>query len=65
MAASLHVTWELAKKGKPFVDAELVKVCVLEIMQELLAGAKNKDDIINHMNKFNYRNQKQHRGYTL
>ncbi|XP_076832090.1 zinc finger BED domain-containing protein 5-like [Brachyhypopomus gauderio] len=48
-AASLRVTWELAKKGKPFVDAELVKVCTLGIVEELFAGDKHKDDIVNRV----------------
>lgn len=46
-AASLRVTWELAKKGKPFVGAELV--CTLGIVEELFAGEKNKDDIVNRV----------------
>lgn len=28
------------------MDAELVKVCALGIMEELFAGDKNKDDIV-------------------
>ena len=44
------------------MDAELVKVCTLGIVvEELLAGAKNKDDIINRVETSpTYRIQKQH-----
>ncbi|RXN00018.1 SCAN domain-containing protein 3 [Acipenser ruthenus] len=48
-AASLWVMWALAKKKKPFLDSELVKECTLELLDKLLAGDKNKDDILNRV----------------
>ncbi|MGH0136969.1 UNVERIFIED_CONTAM: hypothetical protein FKN15_071072 [Acipenser sinensis] len=51
-AASLRVMWALAKKKKPFLDSELVKECTLELLDELLDGDKNKDDILNRVKQF-------------
>lgn len=48
-AASLHLTWELAKKGEPFVDAELVKACTLGIVEKLFTGDQNKDGIVKYV----------------
>uniref|UniRef100_A0A3B5B1J7 DUF4371 domain-containing protein n=1 Tax=Stegastes partitus TaxID=144197 RepID=A0A3B5B1J7_9TELE len=42
--ASLRVTWELAKKSESFMDAELVKVCTLGVVEELLEADNHKDD---------------------
>lgn len=36
-AALLRVTWELAKKGEPYVEAELVQVCTLGIVELLFS----------------------------
>jgi hypothetical protein len=35
MEASLRVTWLIAKKKKPFTDAELVKDCVLAVVESV------------------------------
>lgn len=45
--SSLRVMFHLAKKRKPFTDSEVVKECTLNLMDELLAGDKNKDEIVN------------------
>ena len=35
-AASLHVSWTLAKAKKPFADAELIKQCAIHMVGEVL-----------------------------
>ena len=35
-AASLHVSWTLARAKKPFADAELIKRCAIEMAREVL-----------------------------
>lgn len=39
-AASLRVPWNLAKAKKPFTDAELIKNCAIDMVEEVL----NHDD---------------------
>ncbi|XP_072115598.1 SCAN domain-containing protein 3-like [Mobula birostris] len=36
-AASLHVSWNLAKAKKPFADAELIKICAVDMVGEVLS----------------------------
>ncbi len=46
-AASLQVTWNLAKAKKPFVDAELIKKCAIDMVGEVLNNdEKNKKNIV-------------------
>ena len=48
-AASLRVMFALGKKGKPFLDAEMVKEGAIEMVAELFAGEKMQEEIINRM----------------
>ena len=48
-AASLRVMFALGKKGKPILDAEMVKQGAIEMVTELFAGEKIQQDIINRM----------------
>jgi len=43
--ASLHISWVLARKQKPYIDGETVKICLQESADSLFAEFKNKDDI--------------------
>jgi hypothetical protein len=44
-AASLHVSWILAKKKKPFSDSETVKECILAVLEEIVSDEKMKKSI--------------------
>ena len=44
-AASLHVSWILAKKKRPFTDSETVKECMLAIVDEVLNDDKMKTSV--------------------
>ena len=44
--ASFTASYELVKRGKPFMDGEYVKECFLSTAKELFAEFKNKDEII-------------------
>lgn len=48
-AASLRVMFALGKKRKSFMDAEMVKEGAIEMVTELFAGDKIKEEIINRM----------------
>ncbi|KAJ4946946.1 hypothetical protein JOQ06_008989 [Pogonophryne albipinna] len=41
-AASLHVSWTLARAKKPFADAELIKRCAIDMTREVLNPDKKQ-----------------------
>lgn len=46
-AASLHVSWNLAKAKKPFADAELIKTCAIDMVGEVLShDEKTKKTVV-------------------
>ncbi len=46
-AASLQVTWNLAKAKKPFADADLIKKCAIDMAGEVLShDEKNKKTVV-------------------
>lgn len=49
--ASLRVTWILAKKKKPFTDAETVKECMLAVLDDVVTDEKVKNSVITSIRK--------------
>ena len=44
-AASLRVSWILAKKKRPFTDSETVKECMLAVVNEVINDDKVKTSV--------------------
>lgn len=45
-AASLRVSWILAKKKRPFTDSETVKDCMLAVVDEVINDDKIKMSVV-------------------
>lgn len=45
-AASLHVSWTLARAKKPFADAELIKRCAIDMAREVLNPDEKQKKVV-------------------
>jgi len=50
-AASLRVSWILAKKKRPFIDSETVKECIIAVLDEIVSDEKMKTSLTDSVNQ--------------